>query len=377
VARILVVDDSLSVRKALEKILNSHAEVSVAISGEDALAQLHGDLPLPDLIISDVLMPGMSGPELVKSLKALERTAHVPVILISGIIDDEVHRQAHEVGAQAVVRKPFSADDLLPIVRHALNPGEAPLTAQTQSAASPGSPQEAAYEPELDTGRAQVQAVPVEAEHPVPEAAVFPPTSPVAATAEPPLTPLSGADSVEALLNPALAASPDAVAVSNVAQAVVPDAAGVLSADNLTPQVQPESGQNHPERSAARQPAAAAARHAEYAELVQALMQKPGVIGALVGDTAGGTHSQAGELALSASDLSMYARFFIGTADALGQRLGWGEAKGAQLDYKNGALLLLPLDQRHLLVCLLADVNSGSMVRFTLRRHLAAAAASV
>ncbi|WP_045234174.1 response regulator, partial [Deinococcus pimensis] len=113
--QVLVVDDSLSVRKALEIILRPHAyTVRMADSAETALVSF-AEQPA-DLVIADVLMPGMSGFELCQQLKADPSRAHVPVVLISGIVSEEEQRRANEVGAVGLVRKPFRAEDLLPVV---------------------------------------------------------------------------------------------------------------------------------------------------------------------------------------------------------------------------------------------------------------------
>ena len=117
--RVLVVDDSISVRKALERVLAPRQmEVSAAASGEQALEQLR--LQVPDLLIVDVVMPGMSGFELCSSLKADAALQHVPVILISGIVDEGVIAQARAVGALSVVSKPFTPDELFPKIDAAL-----------------------------------------------------------------------------------------------------------------------------------------------------------------------------------------------------------------------------------------------------------------
>jgi CheY-like chemotaxis protein len=118
--KILVVDDSISVRKALERVLVPRAmEVTIAASGEQALEQLKTSVP--DLVIADVVMPGMSGFELCSSVKQDADLRHVPVILISGIVDAKVISQAEQVGAVSVVSKPFTPDDLFPKIDAALS----------------------------------------------------------------------------------------------------------------------------------------------------------------------------------------------------------------------------------------------------------------
>lgn len=117
--RVLVVDDSISVRKALERVLAPREmEVTAASSGEAALEQLRASVP--DLVIADVVMPGMSGFELCSSLKGDAALRHVPVILISGIVDASVISQAKNVGAISVVSKPFTPDELFPKIDAAL-----------------------------------------------------------------------------------------------------------------------------------------------------------------------------------------------------------------------------------------------------------------
>lgn len=117
--QVLVVDDSLSVRKALEIILKPLSyTVRMADSGESALAAL-GEAKA-DLVIADVLMPGISGFELCEHIKTDPAHAHTPVVLISGIVSDEEREQAAKVGAVQLVKKPFRAEDLLPVVQAAL-----------------------------------------------------------------------------------------------------------------------------------------------------------------------------------------------------------------------------------------------------------------
>lgn len=119
---ILVVDDSISVRKALERILEPHGhEVVVAASAEEALEKLAA--AAPELVISDVVMPGLDGYALAEKLR--ERDPTLPLLLISGIVDDEVRERAADVGASAVVRKPFTPADLLPAIARALEGADA------------------------------------------------------------------------------------------------------------------------------------------------------------------------------------------------------------------------------------------------------------
>lgn len=120
--KILIVDDSVSVRKALERILKpKNYDVVAAKSGEEAVDVFRAESP--DLTIADIIMPGMSGFDLTKTLK---ESSSNPVILISGIVDNDVEEQARNVGAAAVVRKPFTPEDLFPKIDFAMGGSSAP-----------------------------------------------------------------------------------------------------------------------------------------------------------------------------------------------------------------------------------------------------------
>ncbi|GAA0507206.1 response regulator [Deinococcus depolymerans] len=122
---VLVVDDSVSVRKALERILAPQGYVvRMADSAENALLALE---PLPDMILADILMPGMSGLELARTLG--DRQVNVPVMLMSGIVDEVTQRDAQAAGACGVLRKPFTPTELLPAIEPHL---QAALAARDQ-----------------------------------------------------------------------------------------------------------------------------------------------------------------------------------------------------------------------------------------------------
>ncbi|WP_221090786.1 response regulator transcription factor [Deinococcus aquaedulcis] len=109
---VLVVDDSVSVRKALERILAPQGfAVRMADSAESALNTLD---PMPDMILADILMPGMSGLELTRILG--DQGVTVPIMLMSGIVDEVTQRDAQAAGACGVLRKPFTPGELLPAI---------------------------------------------------------------------------------------------------------------------------------------------------------------------------------------------------------------------------------------------------------------------
>ncbi len=111
-AKVLVVDDSLSVRTVVERALKSkRIEVLSAASGTEAMAQIRREEP--DLVVCDVIMPDMEGYEICEFVRDHPRLAQTPVLLMSGIVNGSVLARAAEVRSNDVIRKPFAADELL------------------------------------------------------------------------------------------------------------------------------------------------------------------------------------------------------------------------------------------------------------------------
>lgn len=118
--KILVADDSITVRKVAERLLTEAGmEVALAASGEEAMAYLSTEHP--DFIISDVIMPDKSGYDVCRFVRAQETLADTPVLLISGIVNDEVNRQAESCRANGVLKKPFQGASLQERVRDILS----------------------------------------------------------------------------------------------------------------------------------------------------------------------------------------------------------------------------------------------------------------
>ena len=109
--KILIADDSIAVRKVAERLLTEAGMgVTLAANGSEALALLAKDRP--DLVVSDVIMPDKSGYEVCAYVRGQANLADLPVLLISGIVNDEVSRQAETCKADGVLKKPFQGTSL-------------------------------------------------------------------------------------------------------------------------------------------------------------------------------------------------------------------------------------------------------------------------
>ena len=108
---VLVVEDHADVRHFIAEILGEQfrvREAENATEGERLALEM-----IPDLIISDVMMPGMDGFEFCEKLKTDERTSHIPVILLTALAEDPERMHGLETGADTYLTKPFNPKELL------------------------------------------------------------------------------------------------------------------------------------------------------------------------------------------------------------------------------------------------------------------------
>jgi phosphoserine phosphatase RsbU/P len=104
---LLVVDDAPANIQVVQSILRDEYKIRVATSGEKAL-ELVKTQPLPDLILLDVMMPGLDGYQVCERLKANPETHDIPVIFLTGLTDVDDETKGLEIGAVDYIRKPFS-----------------------------------------------------------------------------------------------------------------------------------------------------------------------------------------------------------------------------------------------------------------------------
>lgn len=118
-ARVLVVDDSPTVRRVARRTLSQAGfEVSLASDGREALEVAQRDVP--DLVLVDFVMPHMNGLKFVQSMRRIANLESVPVILMSAKADKIGDAFLAQTGALDAIGKPFSPEALLTVTEHAL-----------------------------------------------------------------------------------------------------------------------------------------------------------------------------------------------------------------------------------------------------------------
>ncbi|MBS2037867.1 response regulator transcription factor [bacterium] len=126
--RILIIDDEKNIVEALRYNLDREGfETLFSLDGLEGLELARSQLP--DLIISDWMLPGLTGLELCRRLSTLEETRHIPIILLTVRSDETDKVLGLEMGAHDYVTKPFSTREMVARVKAALRRQEA-LTAR-------------------------------------------------------------------------------------------------------------------------------------------------------------------------------------------------------------------------------------------------------
>jgi len=119
--RVLLVDDELSSTEVLALVLAEEGyHVTMAGDGRQALARLED--AAPDLLVTDFMMPGMNGAELIKAVQAIPRYANLPVVVMSGAPESALRR--YKLDYRHFLRKPFGLDEFLEVLAK-VRPGRA------------------------------------------------------------------------------------------------------------------------------------------------------------------------------------------------------------------------------------------------------------
>src|SRR5574337_1990588 len=117
--RILFVDDDSLLQRLVHDVLDREGfRVSLASSGEEGLSSAHCDPP--DLIVLDLMMPGMDGLEVCQEIRRHHRLHPIPVVILTAMKTPNLHEQAFTAGADMCLTKPFQPDELVSAVSLAL-----------------------------------------------------------------------------------------------------------------------------------------------------------------------------------------------------------------------------------------------------------------
>jgi|HubBroStandDraft_2_1064218.scaffolds.fasta_scaffold117425_1 CheY-like chemotaxis protein len=112
--RVLIVDDQPEIARALSRVFAADAKVTIAESGKDALT--HIATTSFDLVICDVMMPGMTGPELFEHVKAIDPRTAAAFVFTTGGVDAHHEKELRATGARWLT-KPVEIGDLRKLLR--------------------------------------------------------------------------------------------------------------------------------------------------------------------------------------------------------------------------------------------------------------------
>lgn len=122
--RVLIIDDEWAIQLALRARLEAHGfSVEAACDGPSGLSAMRADPP--DVVLLDLRMPEMDGMEVLRRLRADQRTAMTPVIILTANVQDTVKQQAINAGATEFLTKPYESGVVLNAIRTALSPSGA------------------------------------------------------------------------------------------------------------------------------------------------------------------------------------------------------------------------------------------------------------
>ena len=118
--RLLVVDDEAKLLRAVAVTQRAEGyEVTTARSGAEALVSVNASVP--DLIVSDIRMPGMDGYQLARALRANPRTSLIPIIFLTAKGERKDRLTGIRTGVDAYITKPFDPEELLAVISNILN----------------------------------------------------------------------------------------------------------------------------------------------------------------------------------------------------------------------------------------------------------------
>ncbi len=310
-AKVLVVDDSTSVRKVLERLLSTRGlVVTTSETAEQGLEAVSHNTP--NLVIADVVMPGMSGFELCQMLKLNKTTQGVPVILISGIINEGVIAQAQQAGAFDVVSKPFTPDDLFPKIERALNAAKHVTPAISEPA--PASPP------------------PVPIPTAAPALTLTPPTTPIPPASSPP----SPAAATPSRAEPFQPTQPASAPITPTSQTTV---------------VSPNHNQS-------------------LMEELRPFLDKPEIESVLVIDNTGKLLAWVGQTLDEPDLLATYLHTMLSISSVMGEKYHLSSIQSLSLEYLGKTLMVNRISDNSSLVLMLRGTGGTGVIRYLVLKQM-------
>jgi len=123
-SRILVIEDEIDVQKVVARRLSQHGfEVIVADDGCRGIELAHKEEP--DLIVLDFMLPAGNGLVVLKNLRSSTHTRYIPVVVLTGMKNEEYKQKIIEEGVNAYLEKPYEPDELIGAIKYILDKDKA------------------------------------------------------------------------------------------------------------------------------------------------------------------------------------------------------------------------------------------------------------
>ena len=113
-AHIILAEDEIHIQRLAKVVLERGGHtVQTVSSGEELLKYLETATNLPDLMMLDIMMPGIDGLQVLRTLKAQPKYAGIPVVMLTALAQEAIVLKGIQLGAKDYIRKPFHPVDLL------------------------------------------------------------------------------------------------------------------------------------------------------------------------------------------------------------------------------------------------------------------------
>lgn len=117
--KVLIIEDESEIRELASQILSEKYQILLAKNGSIGLEIAQREIP--DAILVDILMPGMSGIQVCRELRAKEETKYIPILMLTALNDSEQRIEAFKAGADDYIAKPFHPNELITRVESKIN----------------------------------------------------------------------------------------------------------------------------------------------------------------------------------------------------------------------------------------------------------------